>query len=368
MNKGKIKVLIADNSGFVRLVMSDILNRESDMEVIDTAIDGDELLEKVNSRRPDVIIADVGIPKNYNLFAMKRIGEQDRCRIILTGREEKLGKNIIAEMNALGIKNILIKPENILQPQLRSISEEIIKKVRGVAIPLSESIRIAEVIAARRLTATNRFLAKEKHEPDIVNNNIVVIGASSGGPAVIETILSGLDKDFQATVLVAQHIPSSFTATFINRLRRATGLEIVAGEKGMQVKPGMVIVAPGDKNMIVKQGSGKVIISFVNDSNKNTDTPSIDLLMQSVAKVYKKNVLGVILTGLGRDGTAGASAINLSGGTVIAQDKNSSAAFSMAKSAIESGCIRQVLPPEAIIKYINRFIQLSSLQLCNTFN
>lgn len=371
MKKAKIKVLIADNSGFVRLVMSDILNRESDIEVIDTAIDGDELLVKVNAWQPDVIIADIELPKNYNLFAMKRIDIQNRCRMILTGKEGKLNARLVSEMHALGIKNILIKPDNILQPQLRNISEEIIKKVRSVAIPVSESIKIANVITARRTAATRLAFSGELLAAQNINNQVIVIGASSGGPVVIETILSGLDPDFPAPILVAQHIPSSFTNTFINRLRRATGLDVVEGEKGMKIKAGMVIVAPGNKNMIVKPASTKngiATIGFANDINNYADTPSIDLLMQTAAKVYKKNVLGVILTGLGRDGTTGAKAINSFGGTVIAQDKNSSAAFSMAKSAIEGGFVQKVLPPESIIKFIKRFIQLSSLQLSNTFN
>jgi two-component system, chemotaxis family, protein-glutamate methylesterase/glutaminase len=369
--KGKIKVLIADNSGFVRLIMSDILNRESDIEVIGTAMDGDELLLKVNAWKPDVIIADIELPKNYNLFAMKRIGIKDRNRMILTGKEGRLNTSLVAEMNELGIKNILIKPENILQPQLRTISEEIIKKVRSVAIPVSESIKIAGLIAASRSAATRLAFAEDIRDLQKESRQIVVIGASSGGPAVIESILCGLDKDFPAPVLVAQHISSSFTNTFINRLRRASGLEVVEGEKGMKIKPGMVIVAPGDKNMVVKPGdanNGAATINFTNDINKYPDTPSIDLLMQSVAKVYNKNVLGVILTGLGRDGTSGAKAINSLGGTVIAQDKNTSAAFSMAKSAIDGGYVQKVLPPESIVKYIKRFIQMSSLQLNNTFN
>ncbi|WP_460879366.1 CheB methylesterase domain-containing protein [Pontibacter rugosus] len=190
-------------------------------------------------------------------------------------------------------------------------------------------------------------------------DTVIVIGASTGGTQAVESILAKLSADLNASVLVALHLPENFTKSYTNRLQSITSLQVVEGHEGLVLKPGKVIVAPGGRNMVVKPVKVKaanIRISFSDTAPTHYDQPSIDLLMQSVAESKVVRVVGVILTGMGKDGTQGASCILKRGGTMIAQDEGTSAIFGMARSAIESGYINKVLPLQEIPHFLNQYV------------
>jgi two-component system chemotaxis response regulator CheB len=211
-------------------------------------------------------------------------------------------------------------------------------------------------------------------QPTILNavpgiaTGLVVIGGSTGGTLAVEQLVRALPTNLACAVLVAIHLPAAFLTSFVDRLRRATSLPVVAGGSGVLLQPGQIVVAPGGRNTLVSATSNGPWqawqTEFTAEPSPSGDEPSLDVIMRSAARTVGRNVLGVVLTGLGRDGTLGAQAIRQHGGTVLVQDEASSAVFSMPKSVIQAGWANAVLPlhelPKAIGRHVTLFQQASA--------
>lgn len=199
-------------------------------------------------------------------------------------------------------------------------------------------------------------------------SGVIVIGGSTGSPAAVEQLVRALPATLACAVLVAVHLPASFLNSFVKRLSRATSLLVAAAEAGTQLAPGSVLVAPGGRNLVVRPALHTPWrcwqTDFSTETSPSGDVPSIDMLMQSVAHTVGANVLGIVLTGMGRDGTLGAQAIRQHGGTVLVQDEASSVVFSMPSSVIQAGWANAVLPlaelPNALAQYAGKFRQVAS--------
>nr|WP_262904720.1 CheB methylesterase domain-containing protein [Hymenobacter lucidus] len=203
-------------------------------------------------------------------------------------------------------------------------------------------------------------------------SGVAVIGGSTGGVQAIESLVRTLPATLTSAVLVAIHLPAHFTESFVNRLRRATALPVVVGQPGTALEAGKIIVAPGGQNMVVNAVSRGPWLSwhtgFTTEAASLPDEPSVDLLMQSVARTVGRNALGVVLTGLGRDGTLGAQCIRQHGGFVIAQDEASSAVFSMPKSVIQTGAANIVSPLSDIADYVGRLATQLRINRVSSFS
>ncbi|MFD2244689.1 chemotaxis protein CheB [Pontibacter ruber] len=351
----KLRVFIADKSSYTRLVLEDILGSESDITIAGMAADGDELLQQLKVVQPDVVIVDYKLPKNSRLFTLKRVFSEAPAPILLLIEKEKLTLDLIKEATEVGVYGIVLKPGPEMRPNYRNVGDELIQKVRAV--------RESEYwdVERRIQLLEQDVLVPEQHvhRKTAAADTVIVIGASTGGTQAIESIVRQLTEDLKATVLVAVHLPERFTKTFSKRLQELTPLKVMEGKSGLPLKPGKIIVAPGGRNMVVEAHLGNpynLMIGFTDEPAVTFDQPSVDLLMKSVAKTQVKHVIGIILTGMGKDGTVGASLIQERGGIIIAQNEESSAIFGMAKSAIESGYINKVLPLSDIPHFINGFM------------
>ena len=348
--------MIADRSSYTRLVLEDIFGAEADITLVAMAADGDELLLLAKSAQADVIIVDHNLPKNNRLFTLKRLFSEAPAPVLLLVEKQQLTLELVKEATEVGVYGIVLKPGPEKRPNYRSIKEELVQKVRAV--------RESEYWdGERRLRLLEQEMllvpASHKKNKPVTADTVIVIGASTGGTQAIESIVRQLSPDLQASVLIAVHLPERFTKTFSKRLQEITSLKVVEGRKGLNLKRGKIIVAPGGRNMVVEAIPGSTAplgLNFTNEPANTFDQPSIDMLMQSVARSSIKNIVGIILTGMGKDGTAGARHIRKRGGTIVAQDEESSAIFGMAKSAIESGYINKVLPLAAIPQYINGLV------------
>ena len=349
--------MVAADSSFSRLVLEDILCTEADLNVSCLASNGDQMLQQLHHTEVDVVIASVDIRQNKRLYAFKRIFSERPTPILMLIERTQLTLDLLKEAIELGVYSIILKPGSGARPNYRSISDEILKKVRAV--------RESEYWdPEKRLQRLSEDAHLEQPEKQFVKNatadTIIVIGASTGGAQAVESIVKRLDPALQACVLVAIHMPSKFTHSYARRLKDLTQLMVIEGRNGLIPKTGKIIVAPGGRNMIVHSVMGNAAslkIGFSEDAVPAYDTPSVDLLMQSVARSRVSRVVGVILTGMGKDGTAGAKAIiNRTGGHMIAQDEESSVIFGMAKSAIESGNMHKVLPLNQIADYLNGYV------------
>ncbi|GEO05802.1 chemotaxis response regulator protein-glutamate methylesterase [Adhaeribacter aerolatus] len=355
----KIKIIIADFSGFTRLVLTDILNAEVDLEVLDTAENGDDLLRKIKAEKPDLVIADYDLPKNSRLYCFRRIQQDYQIPILLLVSRDTVAEDFIFQTMKVGVYDYVKIPAHTILPQFRKIQEEILLKARAVmeikkfqqslAEPANKSgIGHNSEVAARR---SNRY-----QQP----RSFVVIGASTGGTKAIEYILGGIKPELKTVILVALHLPGRFTGIFSERLKRLTALKVMEGKIGTRLEAGKVIVAPGNKNMVITRHLGlrnDFRISFSEEPANEFDCPSVDILMNSVAALAGPCTLGVILTGMGKDGTIGTQTILNNGGDTVAQDEESSVIFGMAKSAIENRSIKKILNLTQIPDYINRFAE-----------
>lgn len=347
--------MIGDYSSFSRLVLADILNAEIDLEVLDTAENGDELMHKIKDLRPDLVIADFHLPKNHRMFVFRRIHQEFDIPILMILGNEQVSENFIFEAMKIGVYDYVKITSNTRYPQFRSISQEIVTKVRAV-MDIKGEQQAGKQRQAPAQPGLGAGRASGLKEPSC----LVVIGGSTGGTKALETIVRGLSSKLSAAVLVAVHLPEKFTRSFTLRLRSLTTLKVVEGRNGLRLERGKIIIAPGDRNMLVGRHMGLKNdwrIAFSQEPADEFDRPSVDLLMKSVAALDGSRTLGVVLTGMGRDGTAGSRAIIGKGGETIAQDEASSVIFGMPKSAIEKGNITKVLGLDQIPDYINRFAE-----------
>jgi two-component system chemotaxis response regulator CheB len=336
-------------------VLSDILNTEIDLEVLDTAENGDDLIRKIRGHRPDLVIADYYLPKNNRMFVFRRIQHEFNIPILMIIGKDQVSPDFIFEAMKIGVYDYVQIASDTRFPQFRSIRHEIVTKVRAVMDIKAHQAALKKQELPAAYSSRVPRLAGPK-EPSC----LVVIGGSTGGTKALETIVRGLSLKLSAVVLVAVHLPEKFTRSFTQRIRSLTSLKVVEGRSGVRLESGKIIVAPGDKNMMVSRHMGLKNdwrIAFSEEPADEFDRPSVDILMKSVARLAGPKVLGVILTGMGQDGTLGTKAILSKGGETIAQDEASSAIFGMAKSAIEKGSITKILGLSQIPDYINRFAE-----------
>jgi two-component system, chemotaxis family, protein-glutamate methylesterase/glutaminase len=361
----QIRVLIADKQSYARLVLEDILHSDTEISVSGLAGNGDELISLLKCNHTDVVILDLNLPKNNRLFTLKRISNEVATPIVLLVKKEELSLALLKEVLLVGVYAVIIKPGSKRLPDYRSIKEEIILKVKALREVSLWDDKLRMEFIQHHVSPVPDKLLESLYDIDA----IVVIGASTGGTQAIEKIIQKLDPGLKITYLVAVHLPVNFTKAFAKRLQVLTPLNVSEGSTGQKLRPNSIIIAPGDKNMVVKQGgeeNGAYVIDFSNEPVNSFDRPCIDLLMDSVAKTGIKHIIGVILTGMGKDGTKGAGSIQEKGGIVIAQNKETSAIFGMAKSAIESGSINEVLPLSEIPNYINNCVAQQRLIVSTT--
>jgi two-component system chemotaxis response regulator CheB len=343
VERKKIKVLIGGKSGYARLVMRDILNAEPGIEVVDTVRDGEELLDKAMQYHPDVIVLDVDLPRNPRFLSVKRILQNQPISLIFSGTQERLEKLEALRSIERTAYELLVEPDSVLQRDLRSVAEELVQKVKRMA-----GIHIK-----------NAWLAGDDNDEISVSKkagntptHLIVIGASTGGSQAVEYVVRELPRDFPGAVLIAQHMPFSFTSTFTRRLSAVCSLAVEEGTTGMSVERGQIIIAPGHSHMTVfrRLGNPTPYIESHPAEYPEHDMPSVNYLMESAARLYKKNTVGVLLSGLGRDGVDGLKHIKKLGGTTIAQDEFTSAVFGMPKAAIDEGYVKMILPLSDIPK------------------
>lgn len=347
MPLSRIKVLIGDNSSYARLVVSDILSSDPGIEVVDTASTGDELLEKARKLSPDVIFLDSELVKKERFFTLEKIMRECTAPLVVSASEDGSDDRLMSEAKEIGISNFVIKPQHILQPGLRSMSSEIIVKIKSAA---HNKGRLRSSLFSGKGAVKRKFI-----EP----THLVVIGASTGGPQAIEAILKKLRAPFRGTVLIAQHMPEGFTRSFAERLDAISPVPVVEARHGMPLEAGKVIVAKGGRNMVVSSlmGMKNRFRIELRAEPSEYDRPSVDKLMQSAARAYGSRTIGVILSGMGSDGTEGARAVCESGGLTFAQDPDSATIASMARSALDNGYIHKVISLPEIANYITRIVK-----------
>ncbi len=362
-----LRVLIADGSSYSRMVLQDIIGAAPGVQVTSLAANNEELLNCLKAEEVSLVVLDHDLPDNENMLALKRIFSEEPVPVLLLLQQEQLTLNLLKQAVELGVYGVVLKPgKGRYYTKYRSIAQEVLQKVLAVQ-------EYSVLDAQDRLRVLQQQVALQEEPQGSVTQaaaeTVIVIGASTGGTLAVESILRQLSPDLQAAVLVALHLPHNFTRTYAERLQKLTLLKVVEGRKGQKLKPGKVIVAPGGRNMVVQPVLGNkasLTVAFTEEQSPLFDQPSIDLLMRSVAQSDVKTVIGVILTGMGKDGTSGAAHIKARGGIMLAQDEETSTIYGMAKSAIEGGYINKVLPLQEIPTFLNKLVAGQQVSLTDS--
>ena len=339
---GKIKALVVDDSAFMRVVISDMLNAEPEIEVIGVARNGIEAVAKTKTLSPDVITMDVEMPKMNGIEAVKQIMAEKKTPIIMVSGITKKNADVTLEALANGAFDFVTKPSGTLSLDIDKVRDELIAKIKSAYV---SACKIG--VGHGTYEAPIHFYARTQAppaEPGRISRKVIVIGSSTGGPKSLDAIFSAFPDGIPAGMLVVQHMPPYFTKSLAERLDSHSHVHVKEAEDGDAITNGFALVAPGDYHMTLN--SRKV---HMNQKPKvNAVRPSVDITMQSIAKTYGSNVVGVILTGMGKDGAVGMKAIKERGGKTIACDEKTSIIFGMPKEAIKLGCIDKVLPLHAI--------------------
>ncbi|MFH1856761.1 MAG: chemotaxis-specific protein-glutamate methyltransferase CheB [Candidatus Omnitrophota bacterium] len=347
-----IKVLIVDDSFVMRKLLSDILNSDSRIEVVSAVKSGDEAIKKIPQLKPDVVTLDLVMPGLDGFSTLKRVMAECPTPVVILSAHSKEDADITIKCLEAGAVSFVLKPSGELSLDIDKVKQRLI-----------EEIKIASQVYRSSLIVSRSKKTKYDSRFTIHDSRIVVIGASTGGPQTMAAVLSSLPFDFSPPVIIVQHLPSiEFTQSLATRLKRGCGLNVKVAEDNEIIESKNIYLVPGGYSMVVELSS---VVSCQLSENteygrRNTNiimrlskdmpdalTPSINTTMKSVAEIYKEKAIGIILTGMGNDGTEGMRAIKNSGGKTLVQDE-SSLIFGMPKEVIDQGCADSVLPAEKI--------------------
>jgi two-component system, chemotaxis family, protein-glutamate methylesterase/glutaminase len=350
-----IRVLVVDDSLFMRNTLSDALGKVSDIEVVGALSSGEEALLQLATLRPDVITLDHEMPGLDGVATLRRIMRRQPTPVVMVSSHTTKGGEVTLKALHEGAVDYVLKPSE-QSMNMEAFSTQLINRVRVASSVNLDALKKTIALEINRL---------ELESPFTLSDRAIVIGSSTGGTYVVEAILAALPKGFPCPVFVVQHMSGFFTASFAERLNARSALLVKEAQEGEDVQSGVVYVAPGDFNMALELGvspahtekAQHVQVRLTKHCDPSTYCPSIDILMHSVARLYAKHAVGVLLSGIGEDGSGGVNQISLVGGHIMVQDKKTSIIYGMAQAAVKEGAVDEEVPAERIAE---RLVELVS--------
>ena len=349
---GPVRVLIVDDSSYMRVVLKDMLDAEDGIEVVGTAKDGVEGVSKAKSLAPDVILLDIQMPKMDGLAALQRIMKESPTRVLMLSAMNKVDVHLPLRALEMGAVDFIPKPSG-------PVSIDIVR-YRKIISDLVRNAASAKVEVLKRLRGPIQIapLAEAGQPEGPPVSRAVVMAASTGGPRSLEAVLAVLPKKLHAPIVIVQHIPSEFSQSLAKRLDAAGGPKVMLATDGTAPEPGKAYLAPGGYHTKLEAGrNGKVVVRLEDSEPVQFVKPSANVLFESASRCYGKGLLGVVMTGMGSDGAQGARAIRAAGGRVVAQDEASSVIFGMARAVIAEKAADEVVPLEKIPERIVSFTE-----------
>ncbi len=345
------KVLIVDDSHTTREYLKYIINKDKNLRVMDMAGDGEEAVKIVRERPPDVVVMDIHMPKMDGYRATEKIMRSDPVPIVIVSANLDV-ENVKRTFRAIeaGAVAVLEKPKGPGHPDSERQAAKLVNTVKSMS-----EVRVVKRIAEYRTprsAAESPPKARTRHLP--AQTKIIAIGSSTGGPPVIQSILSNLREGFPVPILIVQHIATNFLEGMAGWLAKKTPLAIKIPENGEFVKGKQIYFAPDVYHMGITD-KGEIVLST--DSPENGVRPSVSYLFRSVAKAYGSRAVGVLLTGMGKDGALELKLMKEKGAVTIAQDKESAVVNGMPGEAVKLGAVDYVLPPEEIAALLNSLVR-----------
>ncbi|MBQ9526994.1 MAG: chemotaxis response regulator protein-glutamate methylesterase [Fretibacterium sp.] len=352
---GKIKVLVVDDSALMRQLIGDILTADPRIQVVGTARDGRDALNQIKTLRPDVVTMDVEMPNMDGLKALEEIMKTCPMPVIMVSSVTQEGAEVTLKALSLGCVDFVPKPSGSISLNIRDVGRDIVEKVVAASTAHVRSSGSVFSPKAAVLPKASDFRRMTPPTPSR-RKEIVAIASSTGGPMALNELIPKLPGNFPVPIVITQHMPKEFTPSFSQRLNSASALEVVEGFEGLTLKPGRVVIAPGGKHLVLKRRNGAVVCDLSDAPPELSVKPAANIMFRSVGEQYGGNVLCVILTGMGRDGTDGAIPLHKQGAYVIAESQKTCVVYGMPKAAVEAGIVDEVLPlneiPEAMVRNV----------------
>ncbi len=351
-----IKVLIVDDSAFMRVVLSKLLEQDSLIQVIGTARNGREAVERVKSLHPDVVTMDIEMPELNGIDALKSIMRECPTPVIMLSSHTTEGAEATLDGLKYGAFDFLAKPENLYKANLDAIGAELLIMVKSAA--KTQVQRLAPWVFNPVMTPRSPVRLTVKTDKKV--RQIVAIGTSTGGPRAIETVLTSLPASIGCPILIVQHMPPNFTKSLADRLHRLCQISVVEATHNQVIENGVAYIAPGGYHMEVVFRNGQYRIGLNEQPKRNEHRPSVDVLFESVAALDDVKKHYVLMTGMGNDGAQGMLIGKQKGASsTIAESQKTCVVYGMPKAAIELNCVDQVVPlpmiGEKIIEQLQRY-------------
>ncbi|MDX2194103.1 MAG: chemotaxis-specific protein-glutamate methyltransferase CheB [Gemmatimonadales bacterium] len=376
-----IRVLVVDDSVLLRQMVQQVVDAQVGMRVVGSAADGALGLQRLEATRPDVVLLDLDMPEvsGYEVLERARARGCDARFLVFSGRLETGGPEVVACLN-LGAADVVAKRHSgqRMTDALAWMERELVPRIRalGGAAPATGATRAPAAAAtppAARPAASRPPLAPRLSLPAVASRppapaiglpplasepvRLLVVGASTGGPAAVETFLEGLPDDFPAPILVVQHMPAEFTRHFAAALDRRLRFTVREAADGSTARAGQVWIAPGDHHLTVGGTRQAPVLRLDQGPPEHSCRPAVDPLFRSAAALFGGSAVGVVLTGMGHDGGAGAVALRQAGATVLAQDEGSSVVWGMPASVVQAGVAALQAPPDLLAAEVARLVQ-----------
>lgn len=348
-----ISVLVVDDSAFMRKMLTDILESDNDIKVVATAKDGREALEKVNTVSPDVITLDVEMPAMDGLTCLKELQKITDVPVIMLSGITTSGAKATIESLEAGAIDFITKPTGLFDIAGEAKKKEIIDKIRMVKSVRRKIGRTVKDEVARPIVHTDHEI---KRSTEL--KTLIAIGTSTGGPKALQEVIPYIPGNVSAAVVIVQHMPPGFTKSLADRLNTLSDLFVKEAQNDEVIKPGYAYIAPGDYHMEIQNTpKNNLKIKLTQEPPAGGHRPAVNVMMDSIAQTGFRNVIGVIMTGMGADGSRGIVNIkNSNKGIIISQDEKSCVVYGMPKSAVNTGVVDEVVPlkdiAEVIVKYL----------------
>lgn len=352
MSESKIRIMIVDDSAFMRRMIQNILEQEQDFEVVGSAKDGLEALKKAKELNPDVITLDVEMPVMDGLTALENLQKLDHYAVIMISSHTQEGTVQTIRALELGAFDFMPKPSNIFNMPSPENKSELVEKVKMAY----KSRKRSKVIEPVSQVKKPEPLMMSRAKPAELKY-VIALGISTGGPKALSNIIPLFPADLPAAVVIVQHMPPGFTKSLAKRLDETSGLKVKEAEDKDELKPGCVYVAPGDFHLNFSTEGGKTLLVLSDAPPQGGFRPSVDNMMASIAESDLHGIIGVIMTGMGSDGSKGLKELKTKKKAyIIAQDESTSVVYGMPKAAVESGIVDEIVPlmeiPNRIMNYM----------------
>ena len=336
----KIRVLVVDDSAVVRKVFTEELSKEEDIEVIATAPDPYVAREKIVALKPDVITLDIEMPRMDGITFLRKLMKHFPLPVIIVSSLTKAGGSLALEAMEIGAVEVISKPGGSYS--VNDMGVQLADKIRAAA-----RVRVLKRTHGEGKEAVSRKVAAPKLSLSKSTNKIIAIGASTGGTDAIKEVLTAFPPSI-AGILIVQHMPANFTTSFAKRLDELCQIHVKEAADGDSIVPGIALLAPGNYHMVMRRSGARYYVNIKGGPLVCHQRPAVDVLFNSVAAYGGSNVIGALLTGMGRDGAQGMLKMKEAGAKTIAQDEKSCVVFGMPKEAIDLGAAEHVVPLRSV--------------------